>query len=109
MAKQEAVIRVQSAWAMQMKLQLKKQKAIRRDGYNRGVRAALRRIESWMQDRFKTHDPQGVRDMAETAECIHRDVKKQLKPRLDETIQIQGRDRYLKKQAPQKKSKTARR
>ena len=71
-------------------------KAIRRDGYNRGVRAALRRIESWMQDRFNTHDLQGVRDMAETAELIHKEVKKQLKPPLDETIQIQG-TRYLKR------------
>ena len=36
-------------------------------GFNRGIRAALRIIDSWMQDRFKTHDLQGVRGMAETA------------------------------------------
>ncbi len=75
-------------------------KAIRRDGFNRGVRAALRKIETYMQAHFKESGNEHVRDMACMAESIRDSVKRVLKPPLENpNVQIQG-TQHLKHPSP---------
>jgi len=69
-------------------------KAIRRDGFNRGVRMAVRKIETYMQKHISGSGNPNVRDMAETARLIRGSVKRLLKPPLENpNVQICGTGR----------------
>ena len=54
-------------------------RALRRDGYNRGVRAAIRAVEGYMQPHYEQY----AADMVATAKSIRGSVKRLLKPPLE--------------------------
>jgi hypothetical protein len=54
-------------------------RAIQRDGYNRGVRAALKVVEGWRQPHIRS----GAPVLAETADSIRLQLKRLIKPPLE--------------------------
>lgn len=53
---------------------------LRRDGFNRGIRAALRIVEGWSSPHIRS----GAPELAETADQIRNQLRKLVKPPLKE-------------------------